>query len=338
MGGGPIGGKRKAGKSMDWTQVSIATTSEGVEAVTGRLYLLGVTGTEIEDGPEMEQFLQENTRYWDYVDDAVRRKLSGGTRVKFYIGATPEGNELLAAARASMRELRAMDPAGRYGRLEVRLSGVSEEDWANGWKKYFKPLAVGEKVLICPAWETVPPEAAGRTVFSVDPGMTFGTGTHESTRLCIRAEEECLRPGADVLDIGCGSGILSIIALELGAGSALALDIDPNSRHIAHQNAALNGVDDSRYTVLSGDILADSGLRERVQAKRYGLVLANIVADVILALAPMVPGLLTPDGTFVCSGIIDERGDEVAQGLARCGLTVQERRQENGWVCLTAGR
>lgn len=322
---------------MDWTEVSIATSPEGIEAVTGRLYLLGVTGTEIEDGREMERFLQENTRYWDYVDDAVRRRLNGETRVKFYIGATPEGNETLSAARASMRELKATDPDGRCGRLEVSLRGVSEEDWANGWKKYFRPLAVGDGVMICPAWESVPPEAAGRTVFFVDPGMTFGTGTHESTRLCIRAEEKHLAPGADVLDIGCGSGILSILALEMGAGSALALDIDPNSRHIAHQNAARNGVDDNRYTVLSGDILTDPALKERVRGRRYGLVLANIVADVILALAPMVPGLLTPEGTFVCSGIIDARGDEVARGLESCGLKVKERRQDNGWVCLTAG-
>lgn len=213
---------------------------------------------------------------------------------------------------------------------------MREEDWANGWKKYFRPLPVGEKVLICPAWEPVPPEAAGRTVFLVDPGMTFGTGTHESTRLCIRAEAKSLKAGADVLDVGCGSGILSVIALELGARSALALDIDPNSRRIAHQNAARNGVDDRRYTVLTGDILTDPALRERVQTRRYGLVLSNIVADVILRLAPMVPGLLAPGGTFICSGIIDERAGEVAEGLAKYGLAVRERQQENGWVCLTA--
>ena len=322
---------------MDWTQVTIATTPEGVEAVTGRLYLLGVTGTEIEDGREMERFLEDNTRYWDYVDDAVRRKLGQETCVKLYVSATPEGNELLAAVRASMRELSRMDTEGRFGRLAVSLNGVSEEDWANSWKKYFHPVAVGEKVLICPAWEKLPAEAAGRTVFTVDPGMTFGTGTHESTRLCIHAEEECLRPGDDVLDVGCGSGILSIIALQMGAGSALALDIDPNSRRVAHHNAALNGVDDSRYTVLTGDILTDGALRQRVSRQHYGVVLANIVADVILALAPMVPGLLRPDGTFICSGIIDARADEVAKGLADAGLTVRGRHQENGWVCLTAG-
>lgn len=321
---------------MDWIQVTIATSPEGVEAVTGRLYLLGITGTEIEDGREMERFLRENARYWDYVDEAVRQKWTEETRVKLYIGVTPEGNELLTAVRASMAELRRIDTGHRYGRLAVSLAGVSEEDWANSWKKYFHPVEVGEKVLICPAWEAVPPRAAGRTVFTVDPGMTFGTGTHESTRLCIRAEEECPLTGTDVLDVGCGSGILSVIALELGAASAVAVDIDPNSRRVARRNAALNGVDDGRYTVLTGDILTDAGLREKVTGRRYGLVLANIVADVILALAPMIPGLLTPDGIFVCSGIIDARGDEVAAGLEKCGLAIRSRTGENGWVCLAA--
>ena len=321
---------------MDWIQVTIGTTSDGVEAVTGRLFLLGITGTEIEDGRELREFLRDNTRYWDYVDEAVSRKLEGETRVKVYVGSTPEGNEQLLAIRESMRELKAMDTGHAFGSLDVRLADMSEEDWANNWKKYFKPIAVGNRVLIRPEWEPVPADSDGRVVFTVDPGMTFGTGAHETTRLCIRAEEDCVRPGGEVLDIGSGSGILSVVSLLLGARHATAVDIDPNAARVAFHNAALNGIGSDRLTAATGDILTDPALRRQIGANRYDLVMANIVADVIIALAPAVPELLREGGIFVCSGIIDTRCGEVEKALAASGFQRLVKSEENGWVCFTA--
>lgn len=321
---------------MDWIQVTIGTTSDGVEAVTGRLLMLGITGTEIEDGRAFREFLRDNTRYWDYVDESLRRKMDGETRVKVYVAGTPEGNEQLLAIRESMRELKALDTGHDFGSLDVGLANMSEEDWANNWKQYFKPIAVGNRVLIRPEWEPLPEDTGGRVVFTVDPGMTFGTGAHETTRLCIRAEENCVRPGGEVLDIGSGSGILSVVSLLLGARHATAVDIDPNAARVALHNAALNGIGGDRLTTRTGDILTDTALRRQVGAHRYDLVLANIVADVIIALAPAVPALLREDGFFVCSGIIDTRCDEVEKALAAAGLRRLDKKEENGWVCFTA--
>jgi ribosomal protein L11 methyltransferase len=320
---------------MNWIQATIFTSADGIEPVTGRLYRLGVVGAEIEDGNELREFLKENRSRWDYVDESVEKKLSGETCVKIYLEDGEEGRQTLAAAKQSMSELKALDSDGKFGRLSIELSGMSEDDWANGWKKYFKPLRVGEKILICPEWEKVPDGSDGLTVFKVDPGMTFGTGAHETTRLCITELERLIKPGTRMLDLGCGSGILSVISILLGAASASAVDIDPASREAAARNARLNGVDADKLRVFIGDLVGDNKLREQLGKGCYDVIAANIVADVIIALAPAVPALLAEDGTFLCSGIIDERSDEVAAALAASGLRALRTAQDNGWVAMT---
>jgi ribosomal protein L11 methyltransferase len=323
---------------LEWTKVTIYTTSEGIEPVTGRLALLGVTGTEIEDGRDLRRFLEENRSRWDYVDESVEKKLAGEPRVNVYLEKNAKGSETLAAIKGSMLALRAADASHAFGRLDTELSGVSEQDWAENWKKYFKPLRVGKKILIRPAWEPVPEGSEGLTVFTVDPGMTFGTGSHETTRLCICELERLVKPGARMLDLGCGSGILSVIALMLGAQSALAVDIDPASRGAAARNAALNGVDPAALSVVTGDVTSDAALRQKLGAGSYDVVAANIVADVIKALAPFVPPLLAPGGRFVCSGIITERAHEVRQTLEENGLAVEKTAEDGGWTAMTLTR
>jgi ribosomal protein L11 methyltransferase len=323
---------------MDWIQVVIYTTSKGIEPVTGRLYRLGAAGVEIEDENDFNDFLEHNRQYWDYVDDALREKMAGETRVKVYLADNEQGAQTLADIKAGMLELRALDAAQEFGRLAVDLAKMSEEDWANNWKQYFKPITVGEKIMIKPEWEELPPEAQGRTVFTVNPGMTFGTGAHETTRLCIEALERNVGEGSLVLDLGCGSGILSIIALLLGAAHAVAVDIDPIAQATAYENARLNGIGKDRYTVLTGDVITDGSLRAAISAQSYDVVVANIVADVIIALAPFVPPLLKEGGAFICSGIISQRRDEVAAALRENGLEPGGFYEEKGWAAIVCSR
>lgn len=316
---------------MDYTQVTIYTTHAGQEAVTGRLCRIGITGVEIEDETDFNEFLENNRQYWDYVDDDLREKMAGETRVKVYLPVIT-AHEAVQDIRTELDELRAQDAARAYGRLELQTAAVSEEDWANNWKRYFKSTPVGH-VLIRPAWEALPEGMGGYTVFSINPGMTFGTGTHETTRLCIQAAQRYGGKGKRVLDLGCGSGILSLIALLLGAEKATAVDIDPIARDTVLENAALNGIPEEALEVYTGDVLADDMLRARVGAG-YDIVFANIVADVIIGLAPFIERVLAPDGVLITSGIIEGRRDEVAQALAGQRLLPVEEEQEKGWHCL----
>ncbi len=318
---------------MDWIQVTVYTTSEGIEPVSGALYDAGVTGLEIEDEADFLDFLEHNKQYWDYVDEDLMAQKKGETRIKVYVSDNEAGHDMLQAIRASLAALAARDTAHAFGRLTVELAGMSEEDWANNWKQYYKPTPVGDKILIRPEWEEI--GKTNRVVFTINPGMSFGTGTHASTQLCIESLEKRVRRGDSVLDLGCGSGILSIIALLLGADHAVAVDIDPNAADIACENAAKNNIGSDRYHTYAGDVLSDSALRARIGAERYDVVLANIVADVIVPLAPYAAEVIRPGGTFITSGIIDERAEEVMAALGQAGFTVDTVGRRDCWVSVT---
>lgn len=320
-------------KKMDWIKVTIYTSSLGIEPLCGVLYQTGINGTEIEDEADFKDFLENNKQYWDYVDDDLIKEKEKETCVKVYVSDNAAGYEMLSLIRSAVNDLKARDENSEFGRLEIDLGNISEEDWANNWKKYFHPTKVGEKILIVPEWEQ-PENTDGRTVFKVNPGMSFGTGSHETTQLCIEELEKVIASETDMLDLGCGSGILSVIALLLGAKSAYAVDIDPNAVDIAYDNAKLNEIDMTKFTAKAGNILTDSKLKNEIASRKYPVVVANIVADVIIGLTPFAVSVLADGGTFITSGIISDIQADVEKALRAAGFENMKAKRRGDWVSI----
>ena len=300
---------------MQWIEVSVPTHSDEIDDVCAQLAELGAGGMVVEDETDFQQFLEQNHQYWDYVDDALEAQFRGVSRIKFYLADDDGGRAQLAAIRAGI---------GR----ELTTATVRDSDWENNWRQYYQPIEVGERLVVVPEWLDAP--ADGRLPLRLDPGLIFGTGSHATTRLCLQALEQHIHGGEKVLDLGCGSGILSIAALLLGAKDAFACDIDDKCVGVAYENAALNGVGKEHYTVRAGDVLSDKRLQKEFGGD-YDVIVANIVADVIIALAPQVGKLLKKGGIFLCSGIIDDRADEVKEQLIAAGWQIEETRSSEGW-------
>ena len=317
---------------MDWIKATITTTSEGIDPVSGRLLELGISGIEIADKNDFTEFLENNRKYWDYVDEELERLKDADTTITFYLSCGAAGIEQLNAVKASMKALAAMDTDKVYGSLKIKSENVADEDWSEIWKQYFHPISVGKNILIQPAWEKAD-APQGKCIFTVNPGMSFGTGSHPSTRFCLEEIEKYIKDGDSVLDLGCGSGILSITALLLGAKSAVAVDIDSNATDVAYDNLALNHLSKDLYTTYTGDITSDADLRGKLG--RHDIVIANIVADVIIALAPYVRSFMKDDAVFICSGIILERLDEVKSALTENGLKIKEIKNDDDWAAIT---
>lgn len=318
---------------MNWIKVSVFTTSEGIEPVSGRLYQLGISGLEIEDEQDFKDFLENNKQYWDYVDEELVKKMEGETKVKTYVSDDTEGRELLIAIKSTLSELKQLDVNNEFGRLEIELDNMTEQDWANNWRQYFHQMEIGEKVMIKPEWEELN-KPTDRVVFNIEPGMSFGTGSHYTTQLCIESLEKYITQGVKMLDLGCGSGILSIISLLLGADMAVAVDIDPNAVDTAYQNADRNGVDRGKYKVLSGNVLTDSDIQAEISKNKYEVVAANIVADVIIGLAPKAKEYMAENGVFITSGIISDRLDDVKNALYENGFNIVSINQRKDWVSI----
>ena len=315
---------------MHWLELHIDTNHAGLDPVTALLSSLGIDNVMIQDEEEFQSFLEENRPHWDYVDEDLEREMRGKSQVTFYLLAGDTGFAKLGEVRIALQRLR--ESRSDCGPLLLTLQDVEDADWENNWKQYYKPLEIGERLLVVPQWEADQVDLRGRVPLILDPGLTFGTGSHATTRMCLTALEQAVRGGERVLDVGCGSGILSIAAVRLGAASALAADIDEQCLTVARDNAALNGIGPDTYTVRVGDLLTDETFRAAL-GSGYDLVLANIVADVILALAPLVHTLARPGGLFLCSGIIDDRAEEVADRLRKAGLEILETRTDEGWFC-----
>ena len=311
---------------MDWLELKIDTSHAGLDAVTDMLEQQGVTGVMIDDEADFQSFLENNRQYWDYVDDDLLAQKKGVSRVTFYLERNEDAYGTVAAVRMAMSALKKDHP--EYAPLLLTMADVADEDWENNWKQFYKPMEIGSRLLVVPEWE----EAADptRVKLVLNPGLTFGTGSHATTRLCLQALDTHIHGGEHVLDLGCGSGILSIAALRLGAESAFACDIDEKCVDVAYENAALNGIGKDRYTVRWGDVLTDAALRQEMGAG-YDIVVANIVADVIMGLSPHVRPFLKPGGLFLCSGIIDDRAAEVLEKLKADGWDVFEQRSSEGW-------
>lgn len=311
---------------MRWLEIHIDTNPAGLEEVQAMLSTLDIDGIQIEDEADFQDFLENNHEYWDYVDEDLSRRMEGRSRVTFYLEAGDAGFSKMGEVRIALAKLK--EARSDCGPLLMTLEDVQDADWENNWKQYYKPMEIGSRLLVIPQWEEADP--GDRTPLYLDPGLTFGTGAHPTTRLCLTVLESLVYGGERVLDLGCGSGILSVAALRLGASSALAVDIDEKCLHAARDNAALNGIGPDTCTVITGNILTDSAVQERIGGG-YGIVLANIVADVIIPLAPRVRGLLAENGRFLCSGIIENRAAEVEEALVKAGLEILERREDNDW-------
>lgn len=301
---------------MRYIEVSIDTPEQEIDARCEQLAALGAEGFVIENEADFQNFLENNRQYWDYVDAELEQSYKGVSRVKCYLTDDEAGEAVLARIKAAYPEA-----VSAY---------TADEDWENSWRDCYEQIEIGEKLVVVPEWMDAPDD--GRIALRLDPGIAFGTGSHPTTKLCLAALESYAAPGVRALDLGCGSGILGIGALLLGAESNTGCDVDPMAPEAAMANAALNGIGEDKMRVYAGNILKDASLR-RTLGGGYQLVLANIVADVIIALAAYARSFMAQDGVFICSGIIDDRADEVRAALERNGFTVVAHTSEEEWHC-----
>ena len=302
---------------MQWIEAAVETKSEEIDAVCAALAELGAGGMVVEDEADFQRFLEQNHQYWDYVDDELADKFRGVSRVKFYLADDDEGRALLETIRAGLDR-------------EIKTAIVADSDWENNWRQYYEPIEIGEKLVVVPEWLEAP--EGPRIPLRLDPGLIFGTGSHATTRMCLAALEGLSGTGKTVLDLGCGSGILAIGALLLGCERAVGCDIDPKAPDVAESNAALNGIGADRFRVYAGDVLSDASMRAML-GMNYDIVTANIVSDVIIPLSSMVRPFLKPGGSFLCSGIIEGRQDEVADALVKNGFAIEAHYNEEDWHC-----
>ena len=314
---------------MEWLELKIDTSPSGLDAVTELLEQQGITGVIIDDEADFKDFLEHNKQYWDYVDEELLREKAGVSRVTFYLERNEAALHTIAQVRIAMSELKKAHPD--YAPLLLTIDNVADADWENNWKKFYKPMEIGERLLVIPQWLQSEPKvkkllSQGRVPLILDPGLTFGTGSHATTRLCLTALEQHIRGGERVLDLGCGSGILAITAALLGAKSIIGCDIDEVAVKVAGENAALNHVED-RISFHKGD------LTSQVEGS-FQIICANIVADVIIRLSEDAGRYLAQGGIFIVSGIIDSREQDVLDALDRNGFAVIERRTSGGWVAL----
>ena len=309
---------------MAWLEITVNTTSKDVEDVAARLTARGYADLVIEDQAEFESFLEENRAYWDYIDDEFQKKLEGLSRIKLYLEGSDETG--LARLRDTVAELG----------LTLEAKPLPETDWEESWKDSYPPQEVGENLVVLPYW--LADEETGRKKIILDPGLTFGTGAHPSTQMVMEAMEQRVQPGWHCLDLGSGSGILSITALRLGAQSAVGVDIDPKAEDIARENAAYNSFGSPAFTALTGNVTEDKALMHRLSQDHYDLLLVNIVADVIIGLSPVLPDFMGEDTLLICSGILDSRLGDVTAALEKAGLTITEIWAKEEWRCVLAKR
>ena len=310
---------------MAWLEITIETGSKKTADVATQLTAAGFEDLVIEDQGEFEDFLEQNREYWDYIDEELQKKLQGLSHIKLYIEDTD---------RVSLDRLTAV--LDRLG-LSYTSKALEETNWEESWKDNYPEVEVGESLVVVPYWRAEE-DFGGRKKVILDPGLTFGTGAHPSTQMVMEAMEAGLTPGGSCLDLGSGSGILSIAALRLGAASAIGVDIDPKAEDIARENAAYNGFAAPEFTAYTGNVTADRKLMERLAEGTYDLVLVNIVADVIIGLAPVLPRFLSEHSTLICSGILDTRYAEVEAALRAAGLEITATRAKEDWRCICAKR
>lgn len=315
---------------MEWTEVNIYTSAEGIELICSKLMDIGIKGFVIKDSADFNEFLENKNGQWDYIDEDLMGLANCETCITVYLPENNQGADMLTSIKNMLADVKKSDTDGVYGRLEAELASIREEDWANNWKQYFKPFTIGEKLAVKPSWEDYSGDD-GRKILEIDPASSFGTGQHHTTRLCLELLEKSVKEGDKILDMGCGSGILSIAAMLLGAESAAAVDIEENAAATAQENARKNNIADEVYKTYFGNILADEALADKIDDK-YDIITANIVADVLIAMKDYFVRYLKKGGTLIISGIIEERMDEVLSAVEGVGFIRQAVSVKEGWA------
>lgn len=320
---------------MNWTEVSIYTTRNGIEIINGALLRLNINDAVIEDASVFEDFLNNDTMNWDYYDEDLEKMKDSESCIKVYLADNDQGRDLLSKVYEFIEELKKEDIID-LGRLAVEIKVLNDEDWANNWKQYFKPFVVGDKIVIKPSWEEYTVSTEGKIVLEIDPGMSFGTGQHHTTRLCIEQIIKHMNKDMEVLDLGCGSGILSIASLLLGAKSCVGVDIDENAVNIARENAALNNIYDDKLTLYCGDVTADINLQDQIEYNKYDMIAVNIIAQIIMGMSETFPKFLKKGGLVIASGIIEKYLQDVIDNFESLGFQIIEVNHSEDWVSITA--
>lgn len=317
---------------MAWLEITLTTCGGTVEDVAAALTAGGFSDLVMEDQQEFESFLEENKEYWDYIDEDLQEKLQGLSHIKLYL----EDADTTSMAKLTTL-LEKLRQRKNFGTLDMSVQPLPDTDWEEGWKENYPPQEIGENLVVLPYWLASSYDG-GRTPIILDPGLTFGTGAHASTQMVMEAMERQVKPGSHCLDLGSGSGILSLAALRLGAAGAIGVDIDPKAEDIARENAAYNGFAAPEFTAMTGNVTEDRAMMTALSQKQYDLVLVNIVADVIIGLSPVLPHFLSDDTRLVCSGILDNRLDDVMAALHQAGITVTAVHAKEDWRCIEAKR
>lgn len=314
---------------MKWNKFRLQTTTQAEDVVSSILTDLGIEGVEIEDKVPLTQKEKEQM----FVDILPETALDDGVAyLSFYLEESEDKEAVLEKVRKELDEMREfMD----LGPCTIEESQTEDVDWVNNWKQYFHQFYVDD-ILIIPSWEDVKPEDEGKMIIHIDPGTAFGTGMHETTQLCIRQIKKYVTDTTRILDVGCGSGILGMLALKFGADYSVGTDLDPCAIDATHENMKENGVEKTRYEVMIGNIIDDKEIQDRVGYEKYDIVAANILADVLVTLTPVIVNQLKPGGIYITSGIIDDKEEVVKQAVSDAGLELLDVTYQGEWVCVTA--
>ena len=314
---------------MKWNKFRLKTTTAAEDIVSSILSDLGIEGVEIEDKVPLTQKEKEQM----FVDILPETIPDDGTAfINFYL---EEGEDKDAVLAKVLEELAGMRDFVDLGPCTIEESQTEDVDWVNNWKQYFHQFYVDD-ILIIPSWEQVKPEDEGKMIIHIDPGTAFGTGMHETTQLCIRQIKKYVTDTTRILDVGCGSGILGMLALKFGAAYAVGTDLDPCAIDATHENMKENGVPKEQYEVMIGNIIDDKAIQDQVGYACYDIVAANILADVLVMLTPVIVSQLKPGGIYITSGIIDDKEEVVKQAVADAGLELLDVTYQGEWVCVTA--
>ncbi len=317
---------------MNWKEINIYTKTEGVDILCASLMDIGIKGFAVKDAEDFKEFLENKDGKWDYIDEDLMGLQNCETCVTVYIPDNVQGSEMIVSLKSCLKKLKENDENDIFGRLETDMENVCEEDWANNWKKYFKPLKIGKKLVIKPSWEEYE-NLENRIILEIDPASSFGTGQHDTTKLCLELLEKSLIENDRILDMGCGSGILSIGAMLLGAQSAVAVDIEQNAVETAAENAEKNNIPFMKYTAYCGDVIKDKKLSDKL-GEGYDIITANIVADVLIAMKDIFRSKIKNGGTLIISGIITERKDEVVDAVVSAGFEQLDSAEGEGWAAV----